>query len=414
MNLLIFGANWHNRGDESAVRAMIDEIRIAIPKCNIKIHFNQLVDHIPYDDIAILKPFKRCAGRNKLKVALYKLSLKTNGKVPYPDNNSANAFYEFLHAVRWADYVIYAPGGPCIGDYYHARELLLDMLDLIIKNRKPFSLFAPSVGPFTYSVKRIKRTLEHADIICFREEISQKYFHDICPHKKTTVTLDSAFQHSINLDENLKLYNTYKDLHDFIAQNKKIIGITITNLQWHRNYKNDSWAKIIEDGFSQFISYLLEHDFGVLFIPQLFGKDNDKIYMSTFVKGENCYVMSDEYDCYFQQYIIAKLFAVVGMRYHSNIFSAKMGTPFISVSYEKKMQGFMQKAELSQYCLLINDLTFEALKSKFELMLDNYNEYKDDLDRKKETFKEMSYKTTELVSGSIKSLMERCHTSCSL
>ena len=34
---------------------------------------------------------------------------------------------------------------------------------------------------------------------------------------------------------------------------------------------------------------------------------------------------SEERDTYFQQYVIGKLYAVVGMRYHSNIFSAKMG-----------------------------------------------------------------------------------------
>ena len=41
--------------------------------------------------------------------------------------------------------------------------------------------------------------------------------------------------------------------------------------------------------------------------------------------------MDDMHDCYFQQYIISLIKAVVGMRYHSNIFSAKMGTPFVSV-----------------------------------------------------------------------------------
>lgn len=51
----------------------------------------------------------------------------------------------------------------------------------------------------------------------------------------------------------------------------------------------------------------------------------------------------EKYDTYFQQYVIGCMYAVIGMRYHSNIFSAKMGTPFISISYEQKMQGFMKK-----------------------------------------------------------------------
>ena len=66
---------------------------------------------------------------------------------------------------------------------------------------------------------------------------------------------------------------------------------------------------------------------------------------------------SEERDTYFQQYVIGKLYAVVGMRYHSNIFSAKMGIPFVSVSYEQKMKGFMQSIGLSEYCIDLNELS---------------------------------------------------------
>lgn len=112
---------------------------------------------------------------------------------------------------------------------------------------------------------------------------------------------------------------------------------------------------------------------------------------------QNCYVMSDKYDCYFQQFIISKIKAVVGMRYHSNIFSAKMGTPFVSVSYEQKMQGFMKKAGLLEYCLPISELSANSLSNKFEGMMSNYDEYKSLLAIKKAEFKKESSKTTELV-----------------
>lgn len=82
MNLLIFSANWYNRGDESAIRAMIDEIRIVFPDSHIKIHFNQPVKEIPYDDIEILNPFIRCAGRNIFKNIFYNLALRLMEKFP--------------------------------------------------------------------------------------------------------------------------------------------------------------------------------------------------------------------------------------------------------------------------------------------------------------------------------------------
>lgn len=87
----------------------------------------------------------------------------------------------------------------------------------------------------------------------------------------------------------------------------------------------------------------------MIFIPQLYGNGNDYDLMSQYVtSSESCYVVkadSDLYDAYFQQFLISKLYMVIGMRYHSNIFSAKMGTPFVSISYEQKMQGFMKKLD---------------------------------------------------------------------
>ena len=119
---------------------------------------------------------------------------------------------------------------------------------------------------------------------------------------------------------------------------------------------------------------------------------------------ENCFVVDDNYDCYFQQYLISKLYAVVGMRYHSNIFSAKMGTPFVSVAYEQKMKGFMKKIQQEKYCIDISDLSFELLKDKFEILVKNYVDYKNLLMEQREYRRLESYKTTELVTKLIAEL----------
>ena len=99
----------------------------------------------------------------------------------------------------------------------------------------------------------------------------------------------------------------------------------------------------------------------------------------------------------FQQYVIGCMYAVIGMRYHSNIFSAKMGTPFISISYEQKMQGFMKKMELDRYCISLDKLSDEELKKKFSILTDNYDEYKKYLISVHDKMKKESYETTNIL-----------------
>ena len=110
-----------------------------------------------------------------------------------------------------------------------------------------------------------------------------------------------------------------------------------------------------------------------------------------------CFVLSDKYDCYFQQFIISKLYAVVGMRYHSNIFSAKMCTPFVSIAYEQKMSGFMKKIDLSEYCLDIKDLSYENLQAYFNRLEENYLTYKSNLKNIHNNLREESYQTTKYI-----------------
>lgn len=74
--------------------------------------------------------------------------------------------------------------------------------------------------------------------------------------------------------------------------------------------------------------------------------------------------------------MIGQLYAVIGMRYHSNIFSAKMGTPFISISYEQKMKGFMEKMNLAEYCIDLKTLSKDTIENRFEQLVNHYDEYK--------------------------------------
>lgn len=403
MNILVFAANWYNRGDESAIRAMIDEITNKYPKSNIKIHFGSMnVSDIPYSDIEIIPRFGNVQRRYIIKRILYKLSVFTQGEInlmpstrSISKENNRRALDSFVAAVKWCDLAIYAPGGPNIGDLYRAYSLL-DCIEIIQKNGKPYVFFAPSMGPFKQYKGRIAKSIKKADIVCFRENISAKYVKQLVPDANVHVTLDSAFQHEIDAELYNKQLEKYTELNEFLKKYDRVIGITITDLQWHSRYSTEQIKNNISISFDGFIEYLKTQQYGILFIPQLFGEHNDKEYMSQFAK-DNCFVVDDQHDCYFQQYIISKLYAVVGMRYHSNIFSAKMGVPFVSVAYEQKMKGFTEKVGLKDYCFSIEDLSVDMLKSYFNRLENNYAAYRNRLVEIHLECQKESFRTTQYV-----------------
>lgn len=394
MKIVIINCHWDNRGDEAAIRAMIDELQIKYPDAEIYVQraLGEFGSFPENEHVKVLPAFPIGGKKRRIQE---QISIVTKGKINL--TSGAKAFYRALNG---ADIVLHAPGGPSIGDIYLPQETIkLRRLLAVKKSGIPYAFYAPSMGPFKNTERNParKKVLEGAVLICLREDISAKMVKEFVSSTNPVVTLDSAFQHDIDMLENERKLKGYKELNDFIGDGQNVIGITITDLQWNSLYKNDGKTKEkIRQTFSEFIDKITKAGYKVLFIPQLFDDANDYNYMKSFAV-QNCYVMSDKYDCYFQQYIIGKIKAVVGMRYHSNIFSAKMGTPFVSVSYEQKMQGFMKKADLLEYCLPISDLSIKKLLDKFENMMDCYNDYKKILEVKKKNFKEESSRTTELI-----------------
>ncbi|MCD8237979.1 MAG: polysaccharide pyruvyl transferase family protein [Clostridiales bacterium] len=397
MNILIIHSHNANRGDEAAVKAMVDELLLKYPEAEITISNNGFTPYPKMD-----KRVKQISRFPKLQSKIAQLEffflLFTKGHFAF--TKEAKTFFNVL---READLVIHAPGGPSIGDiYYKAEKLYLWRLNLIRRMGIPYMFYAPSMGPFKNKERSALReeVLRGAEKIILRDPISIGYLNDFLPDLKAEHAFDSALQHDVDMAVNSLIYNKYSDLKNFIESHEKCIGITITDLKWHPVHKNDSSAEKITEAFHKFIEQKVGEGYGVVFIPQLYGTGNDTELMNKFmIKGHTFMVdaFEEDHDAYFQQYVVGKLYAVVGMRYHSNIFSAKMGTPFISVAYEQKMSGFMKSIGLSEYCLDLSELSYDRLNNRFNALIADYDNYKNKLSDLHEYMKKGSHKSTEVV-----------------
>lgn len=398
MNILIINCHTDNRGDEAAVHALVDELNSIYKNLELTLSMRGegRYPNLP-DNVTCISQF--IPAKNKSIFANH-VAIISKGKI-----NISQKEKVMINAIKHADIILHAPGGPSIGDtYYNAEPTYLRIFDLLKALNKPYMFYAPSMGPFNNSERNAwrRKVLLNAKAIVLRDPISANYVKELVPEKQIYLTLDSAFQHDIDILENENKFSQFKELRDFISKHEKCIGITITDLKWHPVWsKKTDVIDNIRKSFTDFIKEKIALGYGIVFIPQLYGSGNDYNLMDSYCEDkENCFVIpdnDDRYDTYFQQYVISKLYAVIGMRYHSNIFSAKMGTPFISVSYEQKMQGFMEKAGLLDYCLAISDLSVQNLHNKFESLVNNYTEYKNTLEIKKKDFKKEASRTTELV-----------------
>lgn len=406
MKIFIINAHWYNRGDEAALRAMIDELMLTYPDAEIKVHMIGGGEFFPYTGKVTLTS-GTCPAGGRIKWVDFWIRYMTGGKFGFRKES-----LEFYNEIKSADIVLHGPGGPAIGDIYIANEFEYLARYLLVQSAgKPYAFFAPSMGPFKKKKNDFyrRKILEGASLIAVREPISAEYLEDYGIKNPVYVTMDSAFQHPIDEGKYSKQFNEDYELINFISRFDKVVGITITDLMWNPKYRgNDNIKKNIIFTFKAVVQELANRGYGILFIPQLFGICNDADFMGEFA-NKDCYVLpvTKQNDCYYQQYVIRRMYAVIGMRYHSNIFAAKMGTPFISISYEQKMSGFMKIAELDRYCIDINALSKDRVVEIFDELCNHYNTYKQGLQSKKVVWQQKAHETTDRVIDIIDKEMKK-------
>lgn len=374
--IAIVNAHWNNRGDEAALRAIIDSILSHLSEAYITIVFkdNGEIKQYPYSNQVKYITTKFLPTPREVFFALL-----LKGRFIHNADMK-----KIVQVINDSDVVIYAPGGAVISDRFWWKKQLEYLFPIAYAERRKIPTFfaAPSVGPFSVRRRFRDRVLKKVNKICVREGLSYLSIKRYVGAKNVEVTVDSAFLNDIDIAANKSFFYQDERLKDFFGKFNCIVGITITDFGWHVEYGKDDNIKIhIKDTFCKFIQWLNQKGVGVLFIPQLFGNQDDKEYLQEF-EMENTFLLSDERDTFFQQYIISKLYMVIGMRYHSNIFAAKMRVPFIPVVYEEKMAGFLRDFDLEDLGVALEKLSVSNLQERYEWVEKNRNHLLELLDEK--------------------------------
>lgn len=67
------------------------------------------------------------------------------------------------------------------------------------------------------------------------------------------------------------------------------------------------------------------------------------------------------------------------MRYHPVVFAAKGNTPFISIYYEHKAEGFARKVGFTDFTIHVERISANEIINKLEVLEQNYDTVKERL-----------------------------------
>lgn len=347
---------FNNIGDESILTAIISNIR----------------DNVNDIEITVLSKDPELTRRNHNVKSV----------------NRKNMF-KVIPAILKCDLLL-SGGGSLLQDVTSSRSIVyyLSVIFLGILFRKKVMIYSQGIGPINKSFNKTltKYVLNKVDFITLRDEKSLKVLKDMnVNNKNIDVTADPVI--------GLKKGDTglgYKILKDSGLEdgNKPLIGFTLRG----RN-KVEGLVSIIARTSDRIINEL---GVNVAFIPFHNGEDIEIIEELQSKMKNQAICLKGKYDINEMLGIIGNLDLLVGVRLHSLVFGAVMNVPMIAISYDPKIDNFMQYLDENIFSNIENideEKLFEEIKS----IINNHGEYNLQLYEKVEYLKDKLHKNEEIL-----------------
>jgi colanic acid/amylovoran biosynthesis protein len=399
-HILIVNQHGENRGDEAAMRAMLDgfeqrlrDVRFTLlyqfQDRSLRLKFRQQVDALPI----VLPPVEY------LRAALFSV-----GNVARLDLGTilSPTMRQIVRAYTSADLVVSAPGGPYFGDIYANHELVHWWYIWLGKRfRKPLFLYAPSAGPFHNKLLNpVRRRMYRLfDVIVTREEISAQNLHGLLgADTPVQVTADSAIQSTVAPASRAEYFAARASS----LSGKFLIAVSLNQYKYPGAPDPDALRR----HYDRTLLGLLQHlhgkrDCHFLLLPQLYGKVHSdvpylRVMAAQLPSGVSWEVVDPELDSDRQRGIFAMCDLHVASRYHPAIFGNIGITPGICIYYEHKALGFMAQLGLERYAFDIRHLELDRLRNAADDILQNREHLVEHLKERVPVLQSRARRSTEL------------------
>jgi polysaccharide pyruvyl transferase CsaB len=291
---------------------------------------------------------------------------------------SRDKYLDIIKSIKKSDLVI-GGGGSLIQDVTSSKSLYyyLGLIALSkIFGKKVlflFSGFGPVTGSFNKSLTKF--ILNKVDYIVLRDEMSEKFLEDLGIKVPYITAGDAAFlANDIGSKQRVSENN-----------NEKIVGISL------RRWCADD---LVINEMKKTIDFLLEKGYRVKLIPMKFPDDYEFIKKLDILDKKEVSIVDNylEFDSLCGE--IEECRFLIGMRLHSLILSALVNKPMVGISYDPKIDGFLNSVNQINHGP-VESISFQKMKKDIELLEENYEEYKKKLVQSTREMKKINSEVVE-------------------
>ena len=265
-------------------------------------------------------------------------------------------------------------GGSLLQDVTSGKSLSYYLLVIRIAAffKKRVMVYSQGIGPLINEKNRnrVQNTLTRCSIITVRDKRSAELLREIGVNRDIQVTCDPVMAFSpddINFEDIMEilhdigisrpLVNISGDASETgtskinkIPQARKLLMVVMRC--WDNNRHISPVAELLDAQ--------IKRGWDVLLTPAHYPGDMEALDKVTELMSEKPYLLDKCLTA--RQFLALTACAdrVFSMRLHGLICALAAGTPMLGLSYDPKVDGFMEEAGLSSYCLHFEDFEYKA------------------------------------------------------
>ncbi len=355
MVLIPNGTGPSNIGDLAMLEVLEGLIKKYVPRSKIVIHtteperhrkLGRQAKHSLYSYVAFKERgfFYRIFCLTKLLFLYFVFNIKAEDLLEkYLINDE---LYKLCKDYKDAKTIIFVGGGYLRTQPFFTQSINLIMQLLMVAFSKLFQnkiIVSPiSFGPFAYAwQERLSaRVLNGIDAIFARENISYELLK-----RNNVKNVHLSIDHALFLGQGYKPKN---------KKHLKILGFTLR--QWFDFDRQIKFEQEIAAAISKFatnnnliVQPILQVD------SPAFGDKDEEVSYRVVNSLKNFGVKTRSLKKVKNLRSALKIYGdvdlLVGMRMHSNILAATVGTPFVAIAYEHKTEGITETIKMNRYCI---------------------------------------------------------------
>jgi len=250
-------------------------------------------------------------------------------------------------------------GGSLLQDVTSARSpaYYLGVIRLALFLRKKVMIYSQGIGPLTVEKNRKKtaKVLNRCHVITLRDKTSAELLKELGVKRDIHVTCDPVMALGRDDVETNAVYEELREMGIFgnSCEPRKPLLVAAV-----RCWKDDRHLVPV----AEFLDAQSLNGYDVLLVPAHYPDDMDAIvnlrdHMSARVYSIDRCLTAREFIA-----LTALASKVFSMRLHGLICAMAMGTPMLALSYDPKVDAFMEQAGQSKYCLAFDSFDSELAK----------------------------------------------------